>query len=240
MLDDRSGGIARWRRVADALRQEIADGSLIDRIPPESRLAQRFGVNRHTVRRAIAALADEGLLRAEQGRGTFVNRPAERLAYPVGARTRFSENIARQQREPGGRLIKADQVSADARLASILECRVGAPLHRLETLHVADGVPLSVSTSWFLLERFPNIVQDYAESGSITRALEAAGLSDYRRRETRLTAERATPNDAQALSLSPDGLVMVARAVDIDLENRPIQALRTRFSADWIELVFRH
>lgn len=240
MLDERVDGIARWRRVADAIRQEIADGTLSDRIPPESRLAQRFGVNRHTIRRAIAALAGEGLLRAEQGRGTFVNRPAERLVYPVGARTRFSENIARQRREPGGRLIRADRVSADTRVARALECRVGAPLHRLETLHVADGVPLSVSTSWFPLERFPNIVQDYAETGSITRALKAAGLPDYRRQETRLTAERAAPADAEALALASDGLVLVARAVDVDLEGRPIQAMRTRFSADRMELVFRH
>ena len=59
-------------------------------------------------------------------------------------------------------------------------------------------------------------------------------------RETRLTAERAAPADAEALALAPDGLVLVARAVDVDLENRPIQVMRTRFSADRMELFFRH
>ena len=51
-------GITRWRRVADGIRAAVADGSVADRLPPEGELAQRFGVNRHTVRRAIAGQAD--------------------------------------------------------------------------------------------------------------------------------------------------------------------------------------
>ncbi len=233
-------GITRWRRVADGIRAAVADGSVTDRLPPEEQLAQRFGVNRHTVRRAIATLAADGLVRAERGRGTFVNATAPRLSYAVGSRTRFSENVLAQSRRPGGRLIRADRVRSDPELAAQLGCPVGAALHRLHSLHVADGVPLSVATSWLSAERFPDIVQRYAESGSITDALRSAGLDDYRRRETRLTAERVTPDDADALAASSDALVLVARAIDEDLAGTPIQVLRTRFHADRMELVFRH
>ncbi len=162
-------------------------------------------------------------MRAERGRGTFVNAPAPRLSYAVGPRTRFSENVLAQSRRPGGRLIRAARVRGDTELAAMLGCPAGAPLHRLESLHVADGVPLSVSTSWLSAERFPDIVQHYAESGSITEALRSAGLDDYRRRETRLTAERVAPDDADALAASPDALVLVARAIDEDLAGTPIQ-----------------
>ena len=240
VADRADDGITRWRRVADGIRAAVAEGSMADRLPPEVELAQRFGVNRHTVRRAIAALAGDGLVRAERGRGTFVNAPVPRLSYAVGRRTRFSENVLAQSRRPGGRLIRADRVRADAEIAALLGCRVGAALHRLNSLHVADGVPLSVATSWLSAERFPDIVQHYAESGSITEALLNAGVDDYRRRETRLTAERVTPEDAEALAASPDTLVLVARALDEDLFGTPIQVLRTRFHAERMELVFRH
>ena len=232
-------GITRWRRVADGIRAAVADGSVADRLPPEGELAQRFGVNRHTVRRAIAALAGDGLVRAERGRGTFVNAPVPRLSYAVGPRTRFSENVLAQSRRPGGRLTRADRVRA-AGIAAQLGCSPGAPLHRLHSLHVADGVPLSVGTSWLSAERFPDIVRHYAESGSITEALRSAGIDDYRRRETRLTAERVAPDDADSLAASPDALVLVARAIDEDLAGTPIQVLRTRFHAERMELVFRH
>lgn len=231
-------GIARWRRVADGIRQMIVDaGGGLERLPVEADLASRFGVNRHTVRRAIGVLSAEGVLRAERGRGTFVAARPQRLRYPIGARTRFSENVTREAREPGGRLIRSDLVSADAVLAAALECRIGLPLHRLETLHVADGVPLSVATSWFSAERFPDIVPAYAETGSITAALKAAGLEDYRRRETRLTAERLSPEDAAHLASPPDGIALVSQAVDVDPAGRPVQFLRTRFHADRMELV---
>ena len=239
VMSDGSDGITRWRRVADQIRFAVDDGSMADRLPSESELAATFAVNRHTVRRAIAALAAEGLLRAERGRGTFVNESAPRLAYVVGPRTRFSENVLAHARRPAGRLIRADRVRCDAATARLLECRVGTSLHRLETLHVADGVPLSVATSWLASTRFPDIVQDYAESGSITEALRKAGVADYRRHETRLTAERLSAADADHLAASPNGLVLVARAVDVDLDGAPIQVLRTRFHADRMELVFR-
>ena len=239
-MDTTGDGVTRWRRVADGIRAAIGDGSIDERLPAESELAERFGVNRHTVRRAIAALAVDGLVRAERGRGTFVNAAQPRLPYSMGARTRFTENMLAQSRAPGGRLIGADRVRADAEMAALLECAAGTPLHRLETLRVADGAPLSVATSWVEAARFPDIVRHYAESGSVTEALRAGGIADYRRRETRLTAERLSREDAEHLAGAPDGLVLVARAVNVDLEDRPFQVQRTRFHADRVELVFQH
>ena len=71
---ERNSGVAIWRQIADEIRGEIRAGRLQSgaRMPAEMELADRFGVNRHTVRSAIAALTQEGVLRAEQGRGTFV------------------------------------------------------------------------------------------------------------------------------------------------------------------------
>src|SRR4051812_4803350 len=85
-------GVAIWRRIADAIRLDIVGGKLVtgDKLPPESELAERFNANRHTVRRALAALQAEGVIKTEQGRGSFVDQ-AKRLSYKIGRRTRFSE-----------------------------------------------------------------------------------------------------------------------------------------------------
>ena len=61
-------------------------------VPSEAQLAEQFGVNRHTVRSAMAALAEEGLLRKVQGRGTLIEK-RDRLVFPIGRRTRFSGGI---------------------------------------------------------------------------------------------------------------------------------------------------
>ena len=239
-MDAVGDGVTRWRRVADGIRAAIGDGSMAERLPSEGDLADRFGVNRHTVRRAIAALAADGVVRAERGRGTFVSGGVPRLAYAVGPRTRFTENVLAQARRPGGRLLGAELVPAGAEIAALLDVDLGAVLHRLESVHEADGLPLSLGTSWFPAERFPDLAEAFAETGSITEALRRAGVADYRRRETRITAERVAAEDAVHLAAAPDALVLVSRALDVDMAGRPLQALRTRFHADRMELVFRH
>lgn len=236
VMDD---GISRWRRVADGLRAAIVEGRYGDRLPPETELAKGFGVNRHTVRRAISALSDEGVLRAERGRGTFINEVQPRITYPIGTRARFSENMTRQSLESAGRLINSERVAADRTLASLLELKPGAPLFKLEKMTVVDGVPVSRSTGYFPSERFPNIIAAYAETGSVTKALKQHGLHDYRRRETRLTAERISPADAEFLQCALDSIVLVSNAIDVDLDDVPVQIIRTRFLADRIELVFK-
>ena len=93
----RQDGIALWRQIANALRQEIASGDRPPgtQLPTEAELSARFDVNRHTVRRAIEELSRGGLVRVEQGRGSFVaedvidytpkENVAERLAKRFGA-----------------------------------------------------------------------------------------------------------------------------------------------------------
>ncbi|MEJ8571958.1 phosphonate metabolism transcriptional regulator PhnF [Microbaculum marinum] len=230
-------GIALWRRIADSLRREIAAGEHApgDRLPSESVLAERFGVNRHTVRRALAALAGDGLVRSEQGRGTIVRgRP---LDYPIGPRTRFSEIVSRQARAPSGRLIAADEMSAEPDVAAALGIARGTPVLRLETLSAADGIPLNVATSWFPAERLPGFVAHYAETGSITRALQRCGVADYQRRETRVTARIADAQDALALGIAPGSPLIATESINADTEGRPIQYSLARFAADRVQIV---
>ena len=89
-VQDSRVGVALWRRVADEIERAIAVGQFQPgaKLPSEFDVAERFGVNRHTVRRAIATLAERGLVRAERGSGTYVE--AQRLAYPIRARTRWA------------------------------------------------------------------------------------------------------------------------------------------------------
>src|ERR1700681_3160612 len=127
-------GVTQWRRIADDLEQAIALGAHAagDRLPGEVEIAARFGVNRHTVRRALAELNQRGLIRAERGSGTYVER--SRLAYPIGARTRFSEIVGSAGRDPGGRLIGHASEGAAPDIARQLGLEVGAAGVRLDIL----------------------------------------------------------------------------------------------------------
>jgi hypothetical protein len=67
-----------WQQLGDLLRGRIERGELAGRLEAETALAQHYGVSRDTVRRALAGLARDGLIRSTRGRGTFVLPPGER------------------------------------------------------------------------------------------------------------------------------------------------------------------
>jgi GntR family phosphonate transport system transcriptional regulator len=198
-------------------------------------LAGRFGVNRHTVRRALAALAAEGLVRAAQGSGTFVeDRP---LPYPIGPRTRFSEIVARGGREPGGRVVWSGTVAADAFVAGALKIGAGSPVLQLNTVHSADGAPISSATSWLPLPRFGGLDAALAEGLTLSAAFARYGAGDYRRAETRISARPAAPEEAERLELAPGRVVMIVDSVNVDREGIPVQATVATFAADRVEIV---
>src|SRR5580698_4595501 len=114
----REPGIALWRQIVRVIEAEIADGTYPPgaRLATEAQLATRFSVNRHTIRRALEELSRNGLVRVEQGRGSFVAEDV--LDYAVAPRTRFSEWIRRQNKEPSGRIIDLREIAADATVAA--------------------------------------------------------------------------------------------------------------------------
>lgn len=231
----RGSGVAAWRQIADGLREEIAAGirPAGARLPTEAELSVRFAVNRHTIRRALAALAGEGLVRADQGRGTFVaDRP---LPYPIGRRTRFSTAVVAAARTPSRLLLSAEIVPATTALAARFGLEEGARLHRLETMSAVDGLPMAVSTSWMSAERFPDFAAALTETGSFTTAFARAGVADYVRLETRIRAALADVDDALRLGIPAGAAVLVTHSVDGDSEGRPLDVSHTRFAADRIE-----
>ncbi len=233
----RGVGVALWRQIGDEIRRGIGAG-LADqngRLPAEAELATRFGVNRHTVRAAIAALVHEGVLRSEQGRGTYVQRQ-KRLTYPIGARTRFSAGLEGQARDRQIELLDQAQEPASATVAAALGLEPAEEVIRLEMRGLADGVPVSRSTAWFRAAQFPEIADHFASTHSITQALALSGVRDYRRASTTIEARHADDTDTRDLQLSPGAIVLVARGINIDSSGRPIQYSQTRFSADRVEL----
>ena len=230
-------GVALWRRVADHLEHAIADGRYpVDtRLPGEIEIAQRLGVNRHTVRRAIAALADRGFVRAERGSGTYVE--TRRLRYPIHSRTRFSEIVGAAGREPGGRLLASVIEEAEPDVARRLAVAPRTAVIRLDILRSVDRVPVSAATTWLPADRAPDAGRIYRDTRSLTRTLAQLGIDDFRRQSARISAAIADAADAARLRLAPGRPLIVVDSTDVTADERPILTTRARLAADRIELV---
>ncbi len=227
-----------WQRIANDIKAEISAGEWRagDKLPPEADLASRFGANRHTIRHAVAALAEEGLLAVEQGRGTFVVE--ETINYQIGARTRFGENLRHHDRRVDVEILEVVEVSVGREVANPLEIAAGTRCVRLRVLRRSDGQPLCIADHWFPGERFLPMADLFAETKSISRSFEALGIADYRRRETQVAARLPKTWEAARLEIPRARPLIVTSSINEDLSGAVIEYGITRFSGDRTAIVF--
>lgn len=194
-----------YLQIAGQLRLNIQEAvfKVGDRLPTETELSERFGVNRHTLRRAIEVLRQEGIVGVERGRGTFVM--ADPIAMPIGKRVRFNEALKAQSLQPVWQVLRIVEINADARLSKRLEIDIGASVILFERLSSIDDIPISISSSYFPGQLFPGLIDHCKTYRSISKMLQQEYDRDHIRRSTRLSARLAQANDARLLKMPANG-----------------------------------
>ncbi len=227
-----------WRRIAHELSAEIGPGRLTpgSKLPTEAQLAERFGVNRHTVRRAIEALVRSGLVRVEQGRGSFVAE--DMLDYEVSSRTRFSEWIRRQNREPSGQILHTRELACSEQVATGLGVPTGSLVAMMERLGLADGVPVSLASHYFSTARQPGILEALRSAPSITAALAAVGVDDYLRQSTRVASRMPTAAEAGLLQVPRNRPLLVCENINVDRGGGIVEFGIARYPSTRVQIVF--
>ncbi len=229
-----------WRSIAEDLKGAIADGQYPAgaKLPTEAALAERFGVNRHTVRHAIQHLAEAGLVHSRRGSGVFVL--AQPLDYPLSSRTRFRQNLMAAGRMPGSRVLSVEVVEASEADARRLDVAPGDPIAVSHGLAISDGTPVALSESRFPEVRYPGLALAIREGQGITRAFETVGIADYTRVSTRLTATTASATQALHLQMAEGAPLLFAESLNRDDKGSPVEYGKTWFASDRITLTLDH
>ena len=153
--------------------------------------------------------AGPGIIRIEQGRGTFVVR--DLIDYPLTTRTRFREILGRQRLASSARMLKWSRAKPDERAVAALELSPGADVIVMDAAREVEGVRLSISTHICPADRFAHVPEHFAKTGSITEALQRCGVEDYHRRTTRISARLPTAEDARYLHHRETGRSLLPR-----------------------------
>lgn len=229
-----------WQAIANAIRNDLVEGRYqpSDKLPTEAALAERFGVNRHTVRHGISSLIEEGLLRARRGSGVFV--AATPTDYPLGKRVRFHENLIAAGRSPEKKVLQIETRAATKGEAQALQINKGSALCAYYGLSGADGQAIAVFESLFPLERLAGIDAAFHQTNRVTEALARVGISDYTRASTRLTAVRATATQALHLQIKEGDPVLRSSSLNVDKDGVPVEYGRTWFAGDRVTLTLEN
>jgi DNA-binding GntR family transcriptional regulator len=177
---DRRSPVPLYHQVATQLADAIDAGTLPagTKLDNEIALADRLGLSRPTMRKAIEELVGRGLLVRKRGVGTQVVHGRVRRELEL---TSLYDDLAAAGKRPATRVLLNRVEPAPAEVAEELGVAVGCEVHRLERLRQADGEPLALLRNWL-----PADLLDLDDA-----ELEAGGLYELlRRRGTHLRIAR--------------------------------------------------
>lgn len=220
----------RYRALADTLAREVrADYLPGELLPAEAALARRFGVNRHTVRRALDELVAAGMVTRHQGWGTQV--VDRRLDYAVTAMSKVTHNLSALGIATQTTCLTQGLSEPPEFLAQRFGCRPGESLLCVDTLRHVDGAPVMLLRHWFDPERVPDWTQRYR--GGSTRALldQHYGLQ-LKRRRVRIEADCASRSDTRQLQCRLNAPLLQLTSDNIDSDGVLVEISISRARAD--------
>lgn len=238
LINRGEGNAPVYRQIRDTLAVEIRDMyNPGDALPSESELAERFAVNRHTLRRAIEELVADGLLERYHGRGVFVLEPA--INYSIGSTTRFTENIESQGHATASRVIRKQQLPARGGVAKRLQIDEGDQVIFLETLREVKNRPFCLISHFLPLVPYGSVLASY-DQGSLHGFLQEHCGIELKRSESLISTVLPEAEDASRLCMPRHMPVLRVKSVNLDIKsNIPVEYAVTRFRGDATQLSFQ-
>ncbi|MCP1291957.1 GntR family transcriptional regulator [Chromobacterium sp. S0633] len=148
------GATPRYLLIADALEQAIRQHQLPEGafLPTERQMAEKLGLSRVTISKAMAELERKRLITRQQGQGT---RVAQAFRYSLNDSGGFTEQVLRSGGSVANQWLLRRRESAPAAIASLLRLPVGADIAKLRRLRLMDGTPAALETTYIPLAYLP-------------------------------------------------------------------------------------
>jgi GntR family transcriptional regulator len=229
---DRESKLPLYHQLYDLLRSAILRGDWGPGaiLPSESELLDRHQVSRATVRQALEALVQEGLIYRQRGRGSFVAHPV--MEHATVRIISFTEDMRQRGFDPGTEVLSAGLVPASAEIADRLLVDSGEKLARLERLRLADGEPLSIEISYLVSRLCPGILQhDYAARSLRKTLAESYNLRLVSARQS-LRAIPASSVMAPLLAIKPNVPLLYIERVSFSQNESPVEYLQLYHRGD--------
>ncbi len=189
--------------LLDMIEREFA---VDDCIPSERELCARYGLARMTVRQALDHLVNEGRLYRVHGKGTFVARPKIGMQLRLAS---FTADMRARGMQPGSVDISRQLMPAGRHVAVELGLAPDDPVHVIERLRTADGVPMAIERNYYPAELTPGLLDEPLTDVSLFTVLtERYGLV-FDDGEQVVEAGIADASDAELLEVPTGSAVLL-------------------------------
>lgn len=218
---DRSSYEPAYAQLVNILRQSMASGILRpgDQLPSEAQLCDRYGVSPMTVRRAINALVDQGIVVAEQGRGTFV-KPITMGEATFGLKN--LQNLLNDTEHTTVNILEASIVRADERVARKLEIPLGERTVYIRRMLRTDNVPALYHREYLIYDPTLPIVEAELEVTALQLLFSGAGETILKCGEIILEATLLDEEEARLLQVELPKAAFCFEHLFYDFDDHPV------------------
>ncbi len=210
---NRTSPVPLYFQVAQHLETSISSG----RIPPgtlfdnEIALADRLGLSRPTMRRAMQHLVDKGLIVRRRGIGTRVVQPKVRRPLEL---TSLFDDLSGTGQQPTTRILSFETIGADAAVAERLAVAEDTPVVRVERLRSARDLPIARMTN-YLPTRLVGFEADDLQSRGLYEILRSNGVHLHSAVQT-VGARSALAAEARLLGEPRGAAVLTMQRLSFD------------------------
>ena len=211
-----AGTLPKYRQLLQLLRTQILSGALSsgERLPTEEELGQTYGLSRGTVRKAIEQLCAEGLVRTEQGSGSYVS-----TAHPNTIPFRFTNCPPADS--PAFRVVTKEVIPASMVVAERLIVSLGEPLIHIARLRMQDEEVVGYSERFLPRSLCPGLLEEDLEQPSIHDILVSRSELPLLRATIEIEAQLLDEESANWLQVPPATPAIVISRMTYTAPNRP-------------------
>lgn len=228
---DRSSPVPLYFQVSRQIEEAINTGALSPgaRLENEMSMADRSGLSRPTIRRAIQELVNKGLVIRQRGVGTqVVDNPQVTRQLRL---TSLYDDLARAGKDPSTRVLAHEVVPAGERVAEQLSIEPGVEVVHLERLrYTADG-PLALMHNWLPTNMAGGLSTEQLEHHGLYELLRDSGLR-LQLAAQRMGARLATGDEAAMLAVRPGAALLTMERTAYDQAGRAVELGRHVYRAD--------
>lgn len=221
-----------YLQVRQGLARMIRQGyfGADDALPSERALAEDLGISRVTARKALQALAQDGLVLRRHGSGNYV---APQLEQPLTRLASFTEELLQRGFVPGSRWLRRTVGAALPADLVGLGLSPGAQVARLERVRMADDTPMAYEASTLPITIVP---RPEAVEHSLYAYLAERGTEPVRALQ-HIRAANATAAQAGLLAIPEGQALLFITRVGYLQDGRSIELTHTWCRSDFYDLV---